>query len=132
LRSPVRPDGTLYAPATAYTGLEKQARRLARSLRAQGAGPDRHVAILLPNMPEHLMALQAVWLTGATVLQLSPLMVAGEVSHWLVATGCTTIITLDLLAPLVMGALERGPLEHVVLTTLRNRVPMWRGWLYRL
>jgi long-chain acyl-CoA synthetase len=83
-------------------------------------------------MPEHAIALQAVWLTGATVLQLSPLMVAEEVSHWLEATGCTTIITLDLLAPLVMGSLERGRLEHVLLTTLRHRVPLWRGWLYRL
>src|SRR5205807_9471245 len=111
-----------------HARLAEQARRPARSLQEMGAGPGRHVAGLLPHMPEHPMALQAVWLTGATVLQLSPLMVAGEVSHWLEATGCTTIITLDLLAPLVMGALERGPLEHVVLTTLRNRVPMWRGW----
>ena len=85
-----------------------------------------------PTCPNTLIALQAVWLTGATVLQLSPLMVAEEVSHWLEATGCTTVITLDLLAPLVRGALERGPLEHVIFTTLRDRVPMWRGWLYRL
>jgi long-chain acyl-CoA synthetase len=123
---------TLYGRAISYARLEEQARRLARSLQAMGAGPGKHVAILLPNMPEHAIALQAVWLTGATVLQLSPLMVAEEVSHWLEATGCTTIITLDLLAPLVMESLHQGPLEHVILTTLRHRVPMWRGWLYRM
>jgi long-chain acyl-CoA synthetase len=131
-RFPGRPACTLYGRATSYARLEEQARRMARSLRNMGAGPGRHVAILLPNVPEHLIAVQAVWLTGATVLQLSPLMVAEEVSHWLEVAGCTTVITLDLLAPLVMGSLERGPLEHVVLTTLRNRVPLWRGWLYRL
>jgi long-chain acyl-CoA synthetase len=123
---------TLYGRPMSYARLEEQARRLARSLRNRGAGPGRHVAILLPNMPEHAIALQAVWLTGATVLQLSPLMVAEEVSHWLEATGCNTIITLDLLAPLVTGSLERGPLEHVVFATLRHRVPVLRGWLYRL
>jgi long-chain acyl-CoA synthetase len=123
---------TLYGRPTSYARLEEQARRVARSLRNRGAGPGKHVAVLLPNMPEHAITLQAIWLTGATVLQLSPLMVAEEVSHWLEATGCNTIITLDLLAPLVMGALERGPLEHVVITTLRHRVPLWRGWLYRL
>jgi long-chain acyl-CoA synthetase len=131
-RFPGRAACTLYGRAMSYAGLEEQARRLARSLQEMGAGPGRHVAVLLPNMPEHAVALQAVWLTGATVLQLSPLMVAEEVSHWLEATGCTTIVTLDLLAPLVMGSLGRGPLEHVILTTLRHSVSMWRGWLYRL
>ena len=131
-RFPGRAACTLYGHATSYARLEEEARRLARSLQNMGAGPGRHVAVLLPNMPEHAIALQAVWLTGATVLQLSPLMVAEEVSHWLEATGCTTILTLDLLAPLVMGSLGHGPLEHVVLTTLRHRVSMWRGWLYRL
>src|SRR5437588_593800 len=119
-RFPGRAACPIYGRATSYARLDEQARRLARSLTALGAGPGRYVAVLLPNMPEHLIALQGVWLTGATVLQLSPLMVAEEVSHWLEATGCTTIITLDLLAPLVMGSLERGPLEHVVLTSLRN------------
>jgi long-chain acyl-CoA synthetase len=123
---------TLYGRPTSYARLEEQARRLARSLQKLGAGPGRHVAVLLPNMPEHAVALQAVWLTGATVLQLSPLMVAEEVSHWLAAADCATIITLDLLAPLVMGSLERGPLEHVIITSLRDCVPMWRGMLYRL
>jgi len=131
-RFPGRIACTLFGSALSYARVEEQARRLARSLTDLGAGPGRHVAILLPNMPEHLIALQAVWLTGATVLQLSPLMVAEEVSHWLEATGCTTVITLDLLAPLVMGSLERGPLQQVILTTLRDRVPLWRGWLYRL
>jgi long-chain acyl-CoA synthetase len=131
-RFPGRPACTLYGRATSYARLEEQARRLARSLQGMGAGPGRYVAVLLPNMPEHAIALQAIWLTGATVLQLSPLMVAEEVSHWLEATGCSSIITLDLLAPLVMGARERGPLEHIILTTLRHRVTLWRGWLYRL
>jgi long-chain acyl-CoA synthetase len=131
-RYPGRVACTLYGRPTSYARLEEQARRLARSLQKLGAGPGRHVAVLLPNMTEHAIALQAVWLTGATVLQLSPLMVAEEVSHWLEATGCTTIITLDLLAPLVMGSLKRGALEHVIITSLRDRVPMWRGWLYRL
>src|SRR5207248_1155265 len=79
-RFPGRAACTLYHRATSYARLEEQARRLARSLQNMGAGPGRHVAVLLPNMPEHATALQAIWLTGATVLQLSPLMVAEEVS----------------------------------------------------
>src|SRR3989440_6892491 len=59
-------------------------------------------------------------------------MVAEEVGHWLEAAGCHIVVTLDLLAPAVVGALGRGPLEHVVLTSLARRMAMWRGMLYRI
>ncbi len=131
-RFPRRDACTLYGQRLTYAEVDGQARRLAASLRGMGAGPGRFVGVLLPNMPEHAVALQAAWLTGATVLQLSPLMVAEEVSHWLKATGCHVVVTLDLLAPLVSGSLERGPVEHLILTTLRDRVPLWKSCLYRL
>src|SRR5262245_37397974 len=65
---------TLYGRPTTYAELDDQARRLAGALAGMGAGPGRHVGLLLPNIPEYLVALQGVWLTGATALQLSPLM----------------------------------------------------------
>lgn len=131
-RTPDRTACTLYGRSTTFAQLSDQARRLARALADRGAKPGRHVAVLLPNIPEYLVALQAIWLTGATALQLSPLMVAEEVGHWLEATNCHIVVTLDLLAPAVMGALKRGPLEHVVLTSLARRMAMWRGMLYRI
>jgi long-chain acyl-CoA synthetase len=87
--------------------------------------------LLLPNIPEYLVALQATWLTGATALQLSPLMVAEEIAHWLQATGCHIVVTLDLLAPVVMSALKNGPLEHVIVASLAERLAIWWAWLYR-
>jgi long-chain acyl-CoA synthetase len=131
-RFPNQPGCTIYGRSTSFAELDDQSRRLARALIDLGARPGRHVGLLLPNIPEYLVALQAVWLTGATVLQLSPLMVAEEVGHWLEATGCHIVVTLDLLAPAVVGALKRGPLEHLVLTSLIRRMAMWRGMLYRM
>jgi long-chain acyl-CoA synthetase len=131
-RFPDRPACTLFGQAITYAELDEQARRLATALIAKGARPGRHVGLLLPNIPEYLVALQAVWLTGATALQLSPLMVAQEVNHWLWATDCQTVVTLDLLAPAVARSLIDGPLEHLVLTTLAPRMAVWRAVLYRL
>ncbi|MFQ3651365.1 MAG: AMP-binding protein [Gemmataceae bacterium] len=131
LRYPNQPACTLYDDVLPYRELADDARRLATSLQHLGAKPGKRIGLLLPNIPEYLMALQAIWLTGATALQLSPLMVAEEVAHWVEVTDCSTIITLDLLAPAVMSSLGRGPLEHVVLTTLVRRMAMWRGMLYR-
>jgi long-chain acyl-CoA synthetase len=132
VRFPDHPACTLYGQVTTYAQLDDQARRLARALQGLGARKGRHVGLLLPNIPEYLVALQATWLTGATVLQLSPLMIAEEVGHWIEAAGCHIVVTLDLLAPAVMGSLQHGPLEHVVLTSLARRMAMWRGMLYRI
>src|SRR5438067_2361953 len=132
LRFPDRAACTLYGRSITYAELDDRARRLATSLVRLGAGPGRHIGLLLPNVPEYLIALQATWLTGATALQLSPLMVAEELHHWLEATGCHVAITLDLLAPNLLSSLAHGPLEHLVVTSLAERLAMWRGWLYRL
>src|SRR5262249_16902377 len=117
-RYPTHAACSLYGRSLSFAELDDASRRLAASLIHLGAPPGRPVGLLLPNIPEYLVALQAVWLTGATALQLSPLMVAEEVGHWLEATGCHTVITLDLLAPAVMTSLGKGPLEHVILTSL--------------
>jgi long-chain acyl-CoA synthetase len=131
-RFPERAGCTLYGKSLTYSQLSEQAHRLARSLADLGAGPGRRVAMLLPNIPEYIVALQAAWLTGATVLQLSPLMVAEEISKWLQATDCHILVALDLLAPTAMGALENGPLEHLVVASLTEHIAPWKGWLYRV
>jgi long-chain acyl-CoA synthetase len=131
-RFPERPACTIFGKSVTYRQLDERARRMARSLTDLGARPGRFVGILLPNIPEYLVALQATWLTGATVLQLSPLMVAEEIAHWLKATGCHIVVTLDLLAGGLTGCLDDGPLEHVVVTSLIDRLATWKSWLYRI
>jgi long-chain acyl-CoA synthetase len=131
-RFPYRNACTLYDKALSYSQLNELAHRLARSLARLGARPGRRVGMLLPNIPEYVAAMQATWLTGATVLQLSPLMVAEEIAKWLEVTDCHIVVTLDLLAPLVTPALLHGPLEHVVVASLARKLQPWKGWLYRL
>jgi long-chain acyl-CoA synthetase len=129
---PNRSACTLYGKETAYSQLVEQARRFATALADLGAGSGRRIGLLLPNIPEYLIALQATWLTGATALQLSPLMVAEELAKWIEMTGCRMVVTLDLLAQTIMPALEKGLLDHVILASLADRMPAWRGWLYRV
>jgi long-chain acyl-CoA synthetase len=131
-RFPDRAGCTLFGRRLSFAQLADRSRRLAASLVRLGAGIDRRVGILLPNIPEYLIALQAAWLSGSTVLQLSPLMVAEEIRKWIERTECKIVVTLDLLAPLLADLLDRGPLEHMVLASLAERMPPWKGWLYRV
>src|SRR6202035_723314 len=48
------------------------------------------------------------------------------------ATDCHIIVTLDLLAPSVVGSLGHGPLEHVIVASLARQISPVRGWLYRI
>jgi long-chain acyl-CoA synthetase len=131
-RYPDRAGCSLYGNTMTFAKLARQGHRFAASLAALGAGPGRRVGMLLPNIPEYIVALQGTWLTGATALQLSPLMVAEEIEKWLELCDCHIVVTLDLLAPLVFKALRKGPLEHVVVASLARKVGAWRGWLYRI
>lgn len=132
-RFPERTGCTLYGRPVKFGTLARRAHRLAKALHDIGAGPGRRVAMLMPNIPEYILAMQATWLTGATVLQLSPLMVAEEVGKWLEATDCHILCTLDLLAPLAMPSLAQGgPLQHLIVASLSNQVGTMRSWLYRL
>jgi long-chain acyl-CoA synthetase len=131
-RFPDRAACTIFGKSIPYARLAEQAHRLAHSLHDLGAGPGRRVGMLLPNIPEYIIALQATWLTGATALQLSPLMVAEEIAKWLQVTDCRILVTLDLLAPTAMTALEEGPLQHLVVASLAERMASWKSWLYRV
>jgi long-chain acyl-CoA synthetase len=123
---------SLFGRIVHYRELAERARRFARALADLGAQPGRRVGMLLPNIPEYLVALQGTWLTGATVLQLSPLMVPEELKKWIERTDCHILVTLDLLAPPLVEILGHGPLEHIVVTSLAEKMPAWRGWLYRV
>lgn len=129
-RFPERIGCTLFDQAYTFGQLAEQSRRLAAALRQLGAGPGARVGMLLPNLPEYIIALNAAWMTGATVLQLSPLFVAEEITRLVEATDCQIVVALDLLAPQVMPALEGRLLEHLVVVTLAGRLAAWQGWLY--
>ena len=113
-----------------YCQLAESARRFAAMLVRLGVQPDDKVGILLPNVPEFLVALNGTWMAGAVAVALSPLMVAEEASALMAATGCRVVISLDMLLPLVTGGTH--PPEYIVLTTIRDRIPRWKRMLYSL
>jgi fatty-acyl-CoA synthase len=53
-----------------WAELHHEARARAGALAAMGVGPGRHVGVLGPTTREHVTLLQAVWLTGATLVVL--------------------------------------------------------------
>jgi fatty-acyl-CoA synthase len=69
-----------------WAALHDEARERAGALAAMGAGPGRHVGILGPTTAEHVTLLQAIWLTGATLVVLPLPMRLGSIEQFVAQT----------------------------------------------
>jgi long-chain acyl-CoA synthetase len=120
-RFPERIACRYYNQQVSYSELLSQARRFAAVLKREGFRPGDRVGVLLPNIPEYLVAVFGTWLAGGIVVALSPLMVASAASALANVTGCRVVVTLDVLMPLVCAG-KNHP-DHILLTSLSDRMP---------
>lgn len=86
-----------------YRDLNSDTVRCAAMLQRLGVRPGDRVGLLLPNVPEYIIAANGIWRAGGIVLAISPLMVASEVAALLKKTRCRHVICLDLLSSLLPG-----------------------------
>ncbi|MFB9690088.1 non-ribosomal peptide synthetase [Amycolatopsis plumensis] len=102
------PDATALSDAhSSVTFAEFAARtdRLARWLAAQGAGPEKVVALVLPRSAAVVEAIFGVFKTGAAYLPVDPDQPADRISAILADSGAALVLSSRSLASLVPGAL---------------------------
>ena len=112
-----------------YEELFERARQAATLFQSLGVHPGDRVGLLLPNVPEYLIAAYGVWMAGGIVVSLSPLAVAVELDDMLQATDCKVVVALDLLAPLVTGG-KHHP-ATLLTCSLASRLPTVKRLLYK-
>jgi long-chain acyl-CoA synthetase len=111
---------------TTYEELYEQARRAASLFQSLGIQPGDRVGLLLPNVPEYLIAAYGIWMAGGIVVSLS---VAGEIDEMMSATGCKLIVALDLLAPLATQGKHRP--SRILTCSIASRLHTMKRLLYR-
>ena len=87
-----------------YRELAAEAQRVARALRASGAGPGDRVAYLMPNLPEMLIAHYAVPLAGAVLVAVNTRLTAEEVAYILSHSGAKIVVVDAALLPTAAAA----------------------------
>ncbi|MEM6473235.1 MAG: AMP-binding protein [Planctomycetota bacterium] len=104
-----------------YRDLNADSVRAAAMLQRLGIAPGDRVGLLLPNVPEYIIAANAIWRAGGVVLAISPLMVASEVEKLLEKTKCRYVICLDLLSSLLPKASD--DVLTTLLVSIRKHLP---------
>jgi long-chain acyl-CoA synthetase len=117
---------------TTYRELTDQVERLAAGLSGLGVQHGDRVALVLPNCPQFVVAFFAVLRLGAVVAPLNPLSTESELQRQFADSGATVAICLDKNFPTVDAARGRTALEHVVVTSIADYLPVLERSLLRL
>ncbi len=97
--------------------------RFAGALAGMGVRKGDRVAIHLPNCPQFAISYFGTLMNGAVFTPCSPLMVARELEHQLNDAGAETLITLDLLYPLVKEVVPRTRVKRVFVASFAEVCP---------
>ena len=91
--------------ALAYSQVDALSRDLAAYLQNLKLARGDRVALMLPNVPQYLVAVAAVLRAGLVVVNLSPQLSASELEHRLKDSGARAIVIIDTAAPTLQAVL---------------------------
>jgi long-chain acyl-CoA synthetase len=118
------------APATSFLGatlsfreIKRRADLFASALANAGIAKGDRVGIMLPNCPQYVIATFGILRLGAIVVNINPIYTAREVLGVATDSGIRVLVTLDVLAPLVLGVRAQTPLESIIVTSAAEYSP---------
>jgi long-chain acyl-CoA synthetase len=106
-----------------YRELEALVNRFARALTAIGVKAGDRVALLLPNMPQFVIANYAALRIGAVAVMNNPLSTEEELTDQLNDSDSTVLITLDLLFPRAVALKEKTGIRSIVACHITDYLP---------
>jgi long-chain acyl-CoA synthetase len=112
-----------------FRELDHLSEALGAWLQAQGLRQGDRVALMMPNVPQYLVAMAAVLRAGFVVVNVNPLYTARELQHQLQDSGSVAIIVLENFACTLQEVITETPVKHVLLAAMGDMIGFWRGTL---
>jgi long-chain acyl-CoA synthetase len=131
-RFPDRPAIHYYGRAIRYRELEALVNRFAQALLRMGIGKGSVVGIMLPNLPQTVIAFYGSLRAGATVTMINPLYVEPEIRQQVADSGCETLLTLGQFYSRVEPLIQQTCLKRVIVTGVEDYLPWFKRLLYPL
>ena len=84
-------------------------------------------AIMVPNTLQYPIALFGALLAGLTVVNVNPLYTARELEHQLKDSGAKAMLIIENFAETLEKVLDKTPIEHIIMTSLGDRLGLVKG-----
>jgi long-chain acyl-CoA synthetase len=112
-----------------YGEVDERSKSLGAWLQTQGVKRGDRVAVMMPNVPQYLVAIGAILRVGGVVVNVNPLYTARELQHQLADSGATVIIVLENFAHTLEAVIARTDVRHVVLASMGDMLGFVKGQL---
>ncbi len=117
---------------TTFGEVDAQSRALAAYLQGLGLAKGDRVALMMPNVPQYLVAVAGVLRAGLVVVNVNPLYTPRELEHQLKDSGAKAIVILENFAHTLQAVRAQVPVRHIVLTALGDTLGVPKRWLVNL
>ena len=110
-----------------FRDVDEMSQALGAWLQAKGLGKGDRVALMMPNLPQYMVAIAAVLRAGCVVVNVNPLYTARELQHQLADSQARAIIVLENFAGTLEEVIDRTEVKHVVLASMGDQLGFWKG-----
>jgi len=117
---PARPALTFFDRSLSYGEVDELVDRLTAGLQAMGLERGDRVMVFMPNCPQLVIAYEAIWRAGGVVVPANPMYTAAEFAHQARDAGARFGFVLSMLYDRVQHARGDTPLEHIVVTNIKE------------
>lgn len=131
-RYPRRPAVIFYGQRVTYRELDRAAARFALGLQRLGVDKGDRVMLLLPNMPQAVIAYYGALKAGAVVVLSNPLFDEAALAYQLRDSGAETLVTMSAFYPMVRRARRDTHLKRVIVTNFKDYLPPIRRLAFSL
>ena len=129
---PKRAATHFYGATLSYGRLAQLVDRFAGALDQLGVRRGDRVAIMLPNVPQFVVAFYATLRLGAVAVPTNPLYKQYELAYQLADAGAETLVVLDRLYATARRALPETAVRNVISTGVQDFLPRSKAALYPL
>ena len=128
---PLRPAILFEGISISYRQLNHEANRFANALLGLGVGKGGRVALLLPNVPQMVIAFYGTMKAGMTAVFVPPVIEPEEVVRQIKDSEASVLVTLSMWAGLAKQIQKGAGVPHVLLTDPADMLPLWKSMLSR-
>ena len=118
--------------AFTFATIDEQSRALAAYLQAQGLVKGDRVAVMMPNVPQYLVAVAAILRAGCVVVNVNPLYTPRELEHQLKDSGAKAIVIVENFASVLQKVMAEVPAKKVILASLGDMLGFVKGGIVNL